>query len=107
MQQKKLSPENVYKASRILDLGERASLADIKNRYRKLIKSWHPDKCNDKPEQCREKTKEITWAYEIIVSYCNNYLYSFKKDDIVNNLPVDIQMKERWKKQFMDGHFSL
>lgn len=102
MEQDKLSPEKIYKAARILNLDEKVSLEDIKNKYRKLIKKWHPDKCEDETEKCKEKTKEINQAYKIIISYCNNYLYSFKKDDIINNLPVEIQVTERWKNQFKD-----
>lgn len=102
MDQNNLSSKKVYRASQTLNLGERAGLEDIKNKYRKLIKKWHPDKCEEEPEECKKKTEEIVWAYKIIISYCNNYLYSFKEDDIINSLPVDIQMKDMWKKRFQD-----
>lgn len=103
MVQNSLSSKKVYKASQILNLGERATLEDVKNKYRKLIKKWHPDKCEKESlKKCKKKTEEIVQAYDIIITYLNNYLYSFKKADIVHNLPVEIQMNEKWKKQFQD-----
>lgn len=54
-----LSSNKVYKASQILNLDERASLEDIENKYRKLIKKWHPDKCEETPKKCKEKTEKL------------------------------------------------
>ncbi len=72
----------IKKAIEILELPETATLDRIKNNYKKLIKKWHPDKCTDNPEKCKELTQRINHAYEIIMNYCKHYEYSFKKEDI-------------------------
>ncbi|MBN1786526.1 MAG: J domain-containing protein [Candidatus Methanofastidiosa archaeon] len=100
MANSKLNSKMIHEASLTLDIGQRASIWDIKRRYRELVKKWHPDKFPNNTELCKEKIKEINHAYEVIMAYCENYLYSFKEEDIVNNLPVGVQMRERWEKQY-------
>ena len=69
--------EEVDNARKILGFGITADLITIKKAYRKLVKDWHPDKCNKKDEElCHEKTKEINKAYKIILKYIENYRYS-------------------------------
>lgn len=102
-----MTPEKVYQAAQILNLDGKAALQEIKDSHRRLIKKWHPDNCSQDNAVCKEKTEEINQAYEIIKKYCQKYRYSFEKDDIINNLPLDIQMKERWKQQFAnDPHWT-
>ena len=48
----------------ILGLKKTATLSEIKNAYRKLVKKWHPDKCEDK--KANEKITQINEAYEIL-----------------------------------------
>jgi curved DNA-binding protein CbpA len=81
-------------------LREKESLAEIKEKHRRLIKKWHPDQCAENPELCEQKIKEINSAFKTIKDYCSNYLYSFKKEEIINNLPRDIQSNERLQRQF-------
>ncbi len=95
-----LTPKNILKAADILELHKKESLEDIKNKYRILAKKWHPDQCQGKQQECRKKMEEISWAYEIIKSYCRNYLFSFKKGNIMENLPRDIQDQEKLRRQF-------
>jgi hypothetical protein len=102
MDMEMLDPEAVHAAAKVLGLGERETIEDIKKTYRELVKRWHPDNCNDDPETCRKKTEEIVNAYEVVMAYCTHYRFSFKKDDIIRNLPVAVRMNEQWKKQFMD-----
>ena len=102
MQEEKLSSKKVYQAAQVLGLKEKESLADIKKKHRRLVKKWHPDQCSEDPEICREKIKELNEAFRVIKEYCNNYLYSFAEDKILENLPRDIQSDERLKRQFGD-----
>ena len=39
--------EEITKARTILELNEFATLKDIKNKYRELLKEWHPDLCKE------------------------------------------------------------
>lgn len=94
--------EEVLQAAKTLRLGDKATMEEIKRNYRQLIKKWHPDSCQKDPEECRKKTEKITEAYKLILTYCNNYRYSFRKEDIIDHLPVDKRMEERFRKQFGD-----
>jgi len=100
MHSDELNTDNVLKAADILNLNGRESLADIKKKHRNLVKEWHPDQCKTEKENCSKKIEEISWAYQIIKEYCDNYLYSFRKTEILKNLPRDIQNKEKLKRQF-------
>jgi|SRR6056297_2702767 len=102
MKVEELNSKKVYQAAQILKLRDKEPLAEIKKKHRRLIKKWHPDQCQEKPEICQKKIKEINRAYKIIKDYCSNYLYSFGEAKILENLPRDIQSDERLRKQFGD-----
>ncbi len=97
--------EKVNRARKTLGLSEYASLNEIKDIYRELVKKYHPDACKlpDKSE-CEKKVKEINEAKDIILTYCTNYKFSFKKDSVLRN-SVDIEFY-RHLKQFYDGWWA-
>ncbi|OQX21545.1 MAG: hypothetical protein BWK75_02980 [Candidatus Altiarchaeales archaeon A3] len=73
----------IDEARKILGLGEKATLKEIKNAYREKAKRYHPDSadCTSKDE-CGEIMKKINDAYETLMDYCENYIYSFKKESV-------------------------
>jgi DnaJ-class molecular chaperone len=76
----------------IFGLGERANLAQIKDKQRELVKTHHPDRAkNSDPEAIRE----INHAYEILIEYCNNYQFCFSEEEFLEQTPA-----ERLKRQF-------
>ena len=54
----------------ILGVSKDVSDKDLKSAYRKLAKTWHPDKFGDKSDkekrEAEEKFKEITEAYNVL-----------------------------------------
>ncbi len=72
--------QEITEARKILELPEKATLETIKSNYRRLLSRWHPDKCHEAPEKCREMTHKIISAYETILDYCNNYQYDFSEE---------------------------
>jgi preprotein translocase subunit Sec63 len=88
--------EEITKALQILELYEVATLKDIKNKYKELLKKWHPDLCKENEEICKEKTIEIIHAFKTIMNYCENYKFSFSKEEIEKYLSPD----EFWEKRF-------
>jgi len=75
--------ENIDKARKTLGLGETATLAEIKEAYRRLSLKYHPDKCADEEKQlCEEMFKKINKANETLMSYCASYRYSFAEKDV-------------------------
>jgi len=75
--------KKINEARKILELGEKATLKEIKSAYREKAKKYHPDsaQCMNK-EECEEVMKKINDAYKTLLNYCENYVYSFKKEDI-------------------------
>jgi len=88
--------EEITKARTILELNEFGTLRDIKNKYRELLKEWHPDLCEENENIRKDKTIEIINAYRIIMNYCEQYRFSFSKEEIEKY----ISPEELWTKQF-------
>jgi len=75
--------EDIDKARKTLGLEEKATLAEIKEAYRKLSLKYHPDKCADEDRrECEEMFKKINEANRILMSYCTAYRYSFAEEDV-------------------------
>ena len=51
---------------KILEVGESATLKDIKKSYKRLIKRYHPDLNSDNLKESEEKTKELNEAYSVL-----------------------------------------
>jgi len=88
--------EEITKALQILGLYEFATLKEIKNKYRELLKEWHPDLCRVNEDIRKEKTIEIINAYRIIMDYCEQYRFSFSQEEIGKYISAD----EFWAKRF-------
>jgi DnaJ-class molecular chaperone len=82
------------KALRVLGLGERATLKEIKSRHRALIKCHHPDTGNtEDPEIIRD----VNAAYRVLMDYVSEYHYSFVENEFYEQNP-----EERIWMQFAD-----
>lgn len=93
--------EDIQEARALLELGEEASLGDIKAAYRRLSVKYHPDTCKKKDKKhCEDMFKKVTRAKDIILSYCANYKYSFRKKDVAEN--SESEEHERHMKRFYD-----
>jgi DnaJ-class molecular chaperone len=88
--------EEITKALRILGLYEAATVKEIKNKYRELLKEWHPDLSKGNEIIRKEKTIEIINAYRIIMDYCEQYRFSFSREEVEKY----ISPEELWTKQF-------
>jgi len=90
--------EKIDRARKILGLGEKAGKEEIKKRYRELIKKYHPDKTPES-QKYLEKVKSINWAYNIIISYCDEYKFSFSREDVERmnpELKLNRQFEDDW-----------
>ncbi|WP_024335732.1 J domain-containing protein [Desulfotignum balticum] len=87
---------DIIAAKMILNLPERATMVEIKSSYRKLLKRWHPDKNPADPDRCHEMTRRITIAYKTILAYCDQYAYSFEKQEVEKYLSAE----EWWMDRF-------
>ena len=73
------------KAKSLLGLREKSSLQEVKNKYKNLMKKWHPDKHSKDVEKATKMSMDINEAYNTILEYCNSYEYPFDEKSIKQN----------------------
>jgi DnaJ-class molecular chaperone len=88
--------EEITRAREILGLPELATIKRIKKSFNDSIKRWHPDRCREKKEICREKSAQLIQAYKTIMKYCDNYRFSFSRDEVDKYISAE----ETWKKKY-------
>jgi len=89
--------EKIKKARSILNIEEQASISEIRESYLTLLKKWHPDPASSRDQkECEERTREIIWAYKVLMEYCNIYKISFSSKEIEKYLNGE----EWWRKRF-------
>lgn len=75
---------DLQEALRVLGLGERATLKEIKTRHRELVKRHHPDAgVTDDPDTIRQ----VNAAYKIITDYVSGYRFSFAENEFYEQNP--------------------
>ena len=75
--------EEFEKALDVLGIVSRASMLDIKNRYQKLSKKYHPDMINGD----NEKFRELNEAYKIIQLYIKGFRFKLDKEEFYEQNP--------------------
>jgi DnaJ-class molecular chaperone len=88
-----MSYEEFKKAVEMFGIISNMSKKDIKNRYLKLSKKYHPDMNGGS----HEKFLELKKSYEILKEYMENYTYSFEDDDFKKQFPSFVNYKN-WMK---------
>lgn len=80
----------------VLEIPKDATDKDIKDAYRQLAKTWHPDK--NKSPNAEEKFKEINKAYNILIDPQTRQMYdqtgSVDQDGIPSNVDINEIFKE-------------
>jgi len=75
-----------------LELPERASLAQIRARYRELVKRHHPDRAQGVET---ESIRAINQAYRTLRRYCDGYAFCLSREEFYEQNP-----EERLRDQF-------
>lgn len=78
-----MSYEDFIKAVEMFGIISTMSKKDIKKRYLKLSKKYHPDVEGGS----NEKFMELKKAYDTLQEYMENYSYSFEIDDFKKQFP--------------------
>jgi curved DNA-binding protein CbpA len=78
-------------ALRTLGLPARATLAEIRQRHRTLVKRLHPDAGGSDTEAIRA----VNEAYRLLQDYCRNYRFDFSRTEFLEQNP-----EERLREQF-------
>jgi len=86
--------DQLKEALELFGLPERATLAEVRNHYRRLVKEHHPDLPGGLDD---DRIRRITAAYRILRDYCDSYAFSFTCNEFLNQNP-----EERLRRQFAD-----
>jgi DnaJ-class molecular chaperone len=89
------------KAKSLLGLREKSSLKEIKNKYKNLMKKWHPDKHKNNYDQATQMSMAINDAYQTILEYCNSYEYPLDEENIKK---TTYSPSEWWHSKFGQGN---
>ncbi len=79
--------KTLREARRTLGLGEASSISEMRQAFRNLAESCHPDLHADDPEST-EKFEKIRRAYDLLTEYCEHSLFSFKKSKVEGTIIV-------------------
>ncbi len=85
-----MSYEKFQEALDILDISSRVSYAELKKRYRKISKIYHPDM----PEGDAKKFKEINEAYKIVNEYMQNFRFRLDEEEFYEQNPFSRKSKD-------------
>ncbi|PLX97177.1 MAG: molecular chaperone DnaJ [Desulfuromonas sp.] len=66
----------LQRACQTLGVGERASLQEVKERYRERVRTAHPDVA---PEADEMTIRELNAAYRLLRQYCQGYRFDFSQ----------------------------
>ena len=91
------SYDQLIKAKTLLGLHDKATLSEIKLRYKNLMKKWHPDKHQKDIDTATKMSVQINEAYSLILQYCNNYEYRFDEEFLQD---ATLTPHEWWEKRF-------
>ena len=85
-----MTHEKLQKALETLDIVTRITQAELKEKYLRLSKMYHPDM----PDGDAKKFKEINEAYKLVNSYIQNYRFSFDEDEFYAQNPFSRKQKD-------------
>ena len=85
--------EEFEKAVDMFGILTRVSKKDLKKKYLKLSKKYHPDM----ETGSEEKFLELKKNYDLLCSYMDSYYYSFDKDEFKHQFPAFTNYKN-WMK---------
>ena len=94
MRRKGFTFVEIDRARRVLGLEQRASIEDIRAAYRRLSKRYHPD-AGESASEDSGAFREIHDAYRLLLSYCQQYQFSFIPEEVKSFDP-----EEWWFRRF-------
>lgn len=69
-------------ARQLLNLGERATVGEIKRSYRQMCKRHHPDIAGDASVEDAALIRQLTRSYDLLMRYCTEYRIPFYPEDV-------------------------
>ena len=85
--------EEFEKAVDMFGILTRVSKKDLKKKYLKLSKKYHPDM----ETGSEEKFLKLKKSYDLLCAYMDSYYYSFDKDEFKHQFPAFTNYKNWYK----------
>ncbi len=79
-------------AVKTLDLISLCSKEDVRKKYLKLSRLYHPDMEGGSTE----KFQEIRKAYEVLVEYMENFRFTFTQEEFKQQNPILVNVEQSW-----------
>ncbi len=83
----------IEQAAKVLELGDRATVGEIKRAFHRLSKLYHPDAAGGSKNG--EQMYRITAAYETLTRYCDAYRFPLKRENAGED-ELDIYDPQDW-----------
>ncbi len=80
----KITYEDILWARKVLGLGEEVRWREVREKYRQLVKKYHPD-VNPSPDSTG-KIADINKAFEILETFFDNYRLDLSKEGVYKQL---------------------
>ena len=90
----------IEQAHELLQLGDRATLAEIKRAYHHQSKLHHPDTAQAAGGQGDEQMYRITAAYELLLRYCSEYRFPLKREEVQGEDLDPYDPEDWWQARF-------
>lgn len=107
----KLIMKKITDYKKLLQVSDSTTLADLRSSYKKLMKTWHPDRFIDNDlakQEAETMSKDIIEAYHFLVSISPETLaetIELYKETTVNSAIADFEYnKQVLKVEFVDGN---
>ncbi|KUG19584.1 dnaj-class molecular chaperone [hydrocarbon metagenome] len=94
------TPLSIREAADILGIADRASINEIRSRYRALVREWHPDISPHAPDDTHDEMVRLNEAYSILIDYCMQYEIPLRPEDI--RLNAGEQPMDAWMERYGD-----
>jgi len=87
-----ISYQEFQEAVNLFDLIGLETRKQLKKRYLKLSKSYHPDTVNGD----NEKFIQLNKAYKLLQYYIDNYKFQFSKEEFEKQYPFSMKKNANW-----------
>ena len=87
-----VSLDEFNKAVESLELLSLTSQEHVRKKYLNLSRKYHPDMEGGSTE----KFQEISEAYEILVSYMENFRFVFSEEEFKQQNPILVNVENNW-----------
>lgn len=84
---KKMNSKTIENARKTLGLSQEISISEINSAYDRLAQKCHPDLHPD-DSFAEEKFKKIKSAHEVLMQYCEHYVFSLGKSKVEETLVI-------------------